>query len=363
MCVYLEGDRIAGLSASPDDLPEADECYDAGGRMVMPGFIDIHFHGAVGYDVTDGSTEGIAAIADAKLKEGATTICPATLTLPENSLAPALETVAEYMSAGTGAKVAGVHLEGPFINPDCTGAQNPDHVRAPDIEEIRRLQKICPVAIVSFAPEMLDAKGHGFIEQLVDEGICPSCGHTAAEYDDVKAAMASGLRSLTHFCNQMSKLHHREIGCVGAGLLEDDLNVEIICDTIHLCPDMISLVFRHKPLNRITLITDAMRASGLEDGEYDLGGLAVKVADNAARLVSNGALAGSVLTMNEALKNVHSVTGIPLSDLVTTTSLNQASLLGLEKLGRIEQGWQADLTVLNDDFSVETVFVDGHKKL
>ena len=359
--VLVEGRKIAGVYPAGQKAPGADSVFDAGGAMLAPGFIDIHFHGAVGYDNTDGTVEAIERIAEAKLRDGVTTICPTTLTLPEEQLADSLRAVAAYAAKPTFAKVAGVHLEGPYINCTCTGAQNPAFVRPPDIEEVRRLHAIHPVAIVSFAVE--EPGGIEFARQLAEAGIVGSCGHTAASYEQLAAAKDAGLRHLTHFCNQMTKLHHREIGCVGGGLLDDDLTVEMICDKIHLCPDMIRLAFKVKSPDRIVLITDSMSATGLEDGDYSLGGLAVVVKDGAARLASDGALAGSTLHLNVAFRNVAEVTGLPLSRLVRATSLNQAASLRLPGLGKVEAGYTADLVLLDDGFAVQAVFVDGQRKV
>jgi N-acetylglucosamine-6-phosphate deacetylase len=359
--VLLEGDKIAGVYAAGAEAPAADSVFDAAGAMLMPGFIDIHYHGAVGYDNTDGSVEAVARIAEAKLRDGVTTVCPTTLTLPEEQLAASLRAVAEYAANPTFAKVAGVHLEGPYINCQCTGAQNPAYVRPPDIEEVKRLNAICKVAIVTFAVEV--EGGIEFAKRLADEGIVASCGHTAATYEQLSAAKAAGLTHLTHFCNQMTKLHHREVGCVGGGLLDDDLIIEMICDKIHLAPDMIRLAFKVKPAETIALITDSMSATGLEDGDYSLGGLAVVVSEGAARLKSDGALAGSTLQINTALKNVHEVTGLPLSRIVQTTSLNQATSLGLDGLGKVEAGYTADLALLDGDFQVTAAFVDGQRRI
>jgi len=359
--VLLEGDKIAGVYAAGQDVPSAGTVFDAAGAMLMPGFIDIHFHGAVGYDNTDGTVEAIERIAEARLRDGVTSMCPTTLTLPEEQLATSLRAVAKYAANPAFAKIAGIHLEGPYINCECTGAQNPAYVRPPSIDEVMRLNAICPVAIVSFAVEV--EGGIEFARQLADAGIVASCGHTAATYEQLAAAKAQGLTHLTHFCNQMTKLHHREIGCVGGGLLDDDLVIEMICDKIHLSPDMIRLAFKVKTPDKIALITDSMVATGLEDGDYSLGGLAVEVKDGAARLKSNGALAGSTLQLNTALKNVAEVTGLPLSRLVRATSLNQATSLGLAGLGKIETGYNADLVLLGDDFAVQATFVDGQRKV
>ena len=356
--ILLETGMIRKIFAQGAALPTADQVIDVNGAMTMPGFIDVHCHGKSGVDFCDAEDSAIETIGIDKLKEGVTSYLPTTLTLPEELLVQALKTAASYTARGVkGCKLPGVHLEGPFINPKCLGAQNPDYVREPDIEMVRRLAKIYPVKKVSYAVEM--PHGAEFAAELIAEGILPSCAHSGAKYSDFMAAYKHGLHALTHFCNQMTALHHRDIGLVGAGLLHQDVYVEMICDKLHLCPDMIKLVFSQKDLNHILLITDAMRAAGMPDGESSLGGLAVIVKDGAARLASNGALAGSTLQICDALRNVYEITGLPLEQLVRTTSLNQANSLGLEKVGRLVPGYCADIVVLDEHFKVKKTFVDG----
>ena len=355
--IAVKDGRIVKVFQSGEELPEAEFVYDAEGNMAMPGFIDIHFHGAGGFDVCDGTIESIENIARIKLTEGCTTICPTTLTLPEEVLTKSMEAVAEYKKDEKYSKVAGVHLEGPYVNVKAAGAQNPDYVRLPDIEEVKRLNAISNVSIVSYAVEQEGAVE--FTRELRELDIIPSCGHSKATYADFTAAKEAGLMHLTHFCNQMTPVHHREIGLVGAGLIDEDIVIEMISDKIHLCPDMINLVFKAKQGKGIALITDALAASGLEDGEYDLGGLGIRVADGAARLTSNNALAGSTLKYYNALKNVYEVTGLPLTTLVKSTSLNQAQNLGIADLGKLEAGYIADIVILDKDFVPVDVFVSG----
>lgn len=359
--VLLDGKLVAGVYADGETLPAADKLVDAGGKMAAPGFIDLHCHGRSGFDFTDADQAGMNTIGVDKLREGVTTLLPTTLTLPKEQLVRTMQTVAEYIRGGVkGAKVAGVHLEGPYINGKCCGAQNPAFVRRPDIDEVRRLDAIAKVAKVSFAIEA--DGGCAFVRELLAAGITPSCAHSAATYGEFRQANALGLRNLSHFCNQMAPLHHRDIGLVGAGLLHDEVFVELICDKVHISPAMISLAFKIKGPEKIMLITDAMCAAGLKDGEYNLGGLPVIVKDGAARLASNGALAGSTLLFYHGLKNIREITGMPLKELIKTTSWNQARSLGLEKLGRIEPGFQADILLLNADFVPEKVWVDGEER-
>ena len=356
--VLIADGVIKQIFASGDELPAAGEVVDIAGKMLVPGFIDVHTHGRSGYEFTDGDLEHLKTMCKDKLSEGVTSWLPTTLTLGNEALAKALANAAGYTASGAvGAKVPGVHLEGPYINEKCLGAQNPAFVRKPDIEEVKALDKIHKVLKVSYAVEV--EGGSTFASELLANNITPSCVHSQATYKEFLAAYDHGLRNLSHFCNQMTALHHRDIGLVGAGLKHSEVYIEMICDKIHLCSDMIKLIFQLKDINHILLITDACQAAGMPDGEYEIGGLPLILKDGAARLASNGALAGSVLVMNKALKNVYEITGLPLSQLIKTTSFNQACSLGLDKVGKIEPGYCADLTVLDDEFEVCKVWVDG----
>ena len=341
-----------------------DEVVDVRGKYVVPGFIDVHLHGASGYDVCDATPEAISAIAEAKLAEGCTTFLPTTLTIDGKTLKAAARAVAAYMKDQRFSKVPGLHLEGPFINPTCCGAQNPAFVRKPSIREVMGIAAIAPVKLVSFAPEMKG--GTEFAAACVANGIVPSCGHSGATFAQLRPAYEKGLRHMTHFCNQMTKLHHREIGLVGAGFLVDDLNTEIIGDRIHLCDDMLRLIFKLRDLAHIQLITDSLRCSHKADGyTFEMGGMKVQLKNGQARLVKEGNLAGSTLWINQGLKNLRDVTGLPLKDLVRTTSWNQAIELGLgRQLGKVEKGFVADLAVLDPKtFDVCAVFVDGEQRI
>ena len=352
--ILIEAGKIAGIFTA-SSLPAADRTVDAAGLTAMPGFVDVHCHGRNNFDFCDALVDGVNTIAREKLAEGVTTLLPTTLTLPEADLAATLKSVAAY--DGRGCKLPGFHLEGPFINPKCTGAQNPAFVRKPDVEEVKRLNAIYPVLKVSFAVE--EEGGDRLCEELRNLGITPSCVHSAANYSQFKAGYAKGLRNLSHFCNQMTPLHHRDIGLVGAGLLNDGVFIEFICDKLHISPDMIALVFKVKDAGHIQLISDAMRASGMPNGEYTLGGLPVIVQGGAARLKEGGALAGSTLQIMDALRNVAEITSLPLKELVKSTSFAQAQALGLPGIGKLEPGYQADIVLLTREFKVSKTLVDG----
>ena len=362
--VAIDKGKIKEVSAKKIAKDGFDTVVDVKGKYLVPGFIDVHLHGACGYDVCDATPEAITKIAEAKLAEGCTSFLPTTLTVANKTLKAVAKAVAVYKKDEAFAKVIGIHLEGPFINVKCCGAQNPAFVRAPSMKEVLGIDAISPVKLITYAPEQKN--GAAFAKECLARGIVPSCGHTGATLAEFLPAYDNGLRHLTHFCNQMTKLHHREIGIVGAGFLLDDLNTEVICDRIHLCDDMLRLVFWKRPLSSIQMITDSLRCSHCDDGyEFEMGGLKVALKGGEARLVEGGNLAGSTLWLNKGLKNLVEVTGLPLKDLIRVTSWNQAIELGLGKqLGKVEKGFVADLAVLDaKTFDVCAVFVNGEQRI
>jgi len=355
--MLIKNGRIVSVTEADEATPDADEVIDAGGRLVMPGFFDIHCHGADGNDVCDNSLEAIRHIARRKLQEGVTTWLPTTLTQPQEKLEEIAGKCAQYMANPEFCRAPGLHVEGPFINKKNAGAQNPEFVRPPDFAELKRIHDIAPALIVSLAPDIEGADE--VIRKGAEIGITSSAAHTSSTAAQIFEAKKAGLKHLTHFCNAMTPVHHREIGVVGAGLVDDSLKLELICDKIHLCPDMLKLVFKLVPIERLMMITDSMAASWIGQGEVNLGGLAVIVKDGMAVLKEGGALAGSALLYNEGLKNVVDLTGLPLHQIVKATSWNQAQSLGLQGFGKLEPGFFADVVILNNDFSVWKTLVGG----
>ena len=353
-----QSETIVEIHNGSDSPPDGGKViFDGGGELhVFAGFIDIHTHGANGVDLSHAKDETVSIIAEAKLKEGVTTFFPTTWTASRERTLAMAKSAAVYQADQKFARTPYIHVEGPFLNPSQAGAQDPDEMRPPDADEIRALHEINPVALVSVAPELDGAIE--FIKEMKAMGIVTSAAHSAATYAEFKAAREAGLGHLTHFCNQMSGLHHREIGLVGGGFSDDDVMIEIICDTIHLVPEMIDLVFKRRSCNQMMLITDSIAASHLGDGVYPVNGTEITVKDGAARIPA-GNLAGSIVKFNEALRNTANITGIMLNELSKTTSANQARAIGMRDRGAIKQGLLADLTLLDGDFEVQATIVGG----
>ncbi|MGJ8673577.1 N-acetylglucosamine-6-phosphate deacetylase [Rubritalea sp.] len=358
--ILLKNGYISEVYQSGEPLPPADIIFDAKGHYAFPGFIDIHSHGADGCDVCDNKLDSLRHIAQRKLAEGVTTWLPTTLTQPQQRLLEIAEKCEQYRANQEFAKTPGIHLEGPYINVNKAGAQNPEFVRQPVLEEVEAIHAITPIRVLALAP--CQANACELIVAAKQLGILCSAAHTAATSAQIATAKQAGLSQLTHFGNAMSGLHHREIGTVGAGLLDDDLSLELICDGIHLAPEFIQLIFKVKSIDRIQLITDSMAGSWIDNGNCTLGGLEVTVKNKVARLKNSGALAGSTLTFNQGFKRAAEITGLPFTQLVKTTSLNQARALGLTNHGKIEQGHTADIAILDKDFHPTATFVDGEQR-
>jgi N-acetylglucosamine-6-phosphate deacetylase len=283
------------------------------------------------------------------------------MTQSKENITNALSAVKEFIAsdAKDGAKLLGVHLEGPFISEKHVGAQPEEFLAVPDCEVFDNYYKASgdSIKIVSLAPEKQGADE--LISHLKSLGVRASAGHTDATFDQIEKALTLGLSSITHTYNAQKGVHHREVGTVGAGMLLDQLYTEAICDLIHLSVPAIKLLLKNKPKDKFILITDSMRAKHLPDGISELGGQKVIVKGGEARL-ENGALAGSVLKMNDAVKNLVKHCGVKLEDAINFATINPATHLGVsDKIGSIKEGKIADFVVLDEDFSVTTTVVDG----
>lgn len=367
--VYAEGKGIIRTSVYFDDKIRQIGGYVAGAEeielpenaVVLPGFIDEHIHGAGGSDAMDGNTKDLAIIAETVAKEGTTSFLATTMTQSKENILKAMRAVKEYREAAgeQGARIAGVHLEGPFIAAAHKGAQPLEYVAAPDAKTFDEYNAACgnAIKIITLAPETDGALD--FIRHIVAQGTVVSIGHTGAKYAEVKAAMEAGATNVTHTYNAQSPLHHREIGVVGSALLLEDLYCELICDTIHVSVPAMQLLVKNKRADKLALITDAMRAKGLADGVSELGGQTVYVKGGEARL-ADGTLAGSVLRMNRALQNMVEKVGVPFTQAVDYCTINPARTLKIEnEAGSIAEGKRADFAVLNDKFDVLYTVRDG----
>lgn len=358
--IHLAGGRIDSVQPVSARAEEKAAGFDCRGRIVLPGFIDVHVHGADGADVMDASPAALDKIAAFKARHGVTGFYATTMTASPAATLAAVRAVNDYAgqhSPAPGARILGIHLEGPFISPHFPGAQNPNDIRPPDPAEFRQLVDSGPVAMITLAPEVEGASE--VIAVAGDRGVVAVLGHTNATYEECVAAVAQGVAQATHTYNAMSGLHHRRPGTLGAVLRLDALHAQLIADNIHVHPAAMEILARCKGPDRLILITDAMRAAGLPDGHYELGGLPVTVTEGQCRL-EDGTLAGSVLTMERALANFMAATGWSAAQAWPCTSRTPARALGIaDRFGTLAPGTAADMVVLEDDLSVAATIVGG----
>jgi len=354
-----EGERITALGSSAQPLPPGPDgaTHDLAGCYVVPGFVDMHVHGGGGGAFSSGRIDEARNAVAFHLSRGTTTIMASTVT----GALPDLERyVAELAELVEDEVLAGVHLEGPFIARSRCGAHDPNLLRDPEPATVQRLVKAGrgAVRMVTLAPEL----EHGIeaTALLADAGVIAAIGHTDATYAEADHAIASGARVATHVFNAMRPVHHREPGPVTAALEQDEVFVEVVNDGMHVHPSVVSLVFSAAGAHRVALITDAMEAAGSADGRYPLGPLTVEVSGGAVRVAGTDTLAGSTLTMDNALRNTVLSVGVPIEQAAVSASLTPARALGLEdRIGTLEPGKYADLVVLDDDLRVVAVMRRG----
>ncbi len=349
--IYIENGLFAE-NASADEVIDGEGCY------AIPGLIDIHFHGCMGHDFCDGTHEAIKAIAEHEASIGVTSICPATMTLPIEELEDIPSTAASYDNA-SGAHLVGVNMEGPFISFSKKGAQNEKYIIPCEESVYRRFQNAANglVKFIAVAPEMCDTKD--FIHAVKDE-VTVSLAHTNADYDAAKAAYDNGASHAVHLYNAMPAFTHRAPGVIGAARDTKNCMVELICDGVHIHPSVVRATFEMFGSDRIVMISDSMRATGMPDGRYTLGGLEVDVTGNRAVLVSDGALAGSATNLMDCLRTAVKEMDIPLEKAVACTTINPAKALKIEdKYGSISNGKIANLVLLDKDLNLKKVIING----
>jgi N-acetylglucosamine-6-phosphate deacetylase len=357
--VVFEHGKITSVGSQSDvKTPKEARLIDASGKIVAPGFIDVHIHGGKGRDIMEGSYEAINEIAKFAASHGTTAFLPTTVSAPRDDLLKAVRAVKTAMERGTqGAEVLGVHLEGPYINPEKHGAHDAEHVRPSSPEEIKELLEAAnrTVKIVTLAPEVNGSEE--LIKELVKLGIVVSVGHSNATYQEAIEAMKLGVTHAAHTFNGMRSFHHREPGIVGAVLVHDELTAELISDNIHMHPIAMKLLARTKGTDKVVLVTDAIQAAGMPDGKYKLGKQKVIVKKGVCKLES-GELAGSTLTMNEAVRNTMKSVGIPLTTAIKMATINPAVAISVNKSkGSLEPGKDADIVIIDDKVNVYMTIV------
>ena len=366
--IYVEGKGIIKtnlaiengmIKAIGDDFDTADFEELEEDKILIPGLVDEHIHGAGGADAMNGKMEDLMTIAKYQAMDGTTSFNFTTMTMKKDIILKALKTIAEYMSEDRdGARVMGIHLEGPFICEAFCGAQNPGDILPLNVDDLNNFIKAShdhiKIITACYKP------GHeDFAKVLSDHDIMASLGHTDDTSEEAFDAFNHGFKTATHTYNAMKGIHHREIGTLGAVMLDDSVKCELIADLHHVSPGAIKLLYKNKGKNRIILITDSMEAKGLPDGMYQLGGNPVVVKDGTARL-ENGTLAGSILHLNDGVKNIKDVLGISLEEAIDMASINPARNMHLDhEIGSIKEGKRADFAIIDKDVRVYETIRDG----
>lgn len=351
--IHIKDEKIISVG-DMKFVPEDDHIIDAKGQNVLPGFIDQHSHGANGADNMDATEEAVSTIAKFLPKEGTTSYLATTMTQSVENINKALHEIVKYQENKNlpgEAEILGIHLEGPFISKKRIGAQNPAYVQVPTKEAFDVFWKESKeqIKIITYAPEEAEA---GFTSYLREKNVIPSAGHTDAYYDEIVNEIPEGLCNLTHFHNAMTPHHHRDSGAVTAGFMHEALKAEMIVDGIHLAPSVVNATVKIKGADNVIIITDSMRAKGLEDGEYDLGGQMVIKKGKECR-IDTGSLAGSVAEMDFCVRNMQEFTNASMADLVKMSSSNTAKHLQVfDRKGSLTAGKDADIVIVNDNIEV-----------
>ena len=356
--VLFEGGAI--LDVSPDDslLEDADEAHDLPDSLLVPGFVDAQVNGAFGVDVAS-EPHRVSDLSEALLVTGTTAYLPTVISSPQSLYEEVLPEISKVTGERRGAEVLGVHLEGPFISLEKRGAHAAAHVVPPDAELLGRLLDLGPVRMITGAPELEGARE--VMGLAVRRGVAVSAGHSDAPFEVAYEAFDGWASGVTHLFNAMSAMHHREPGLPGAAFAHPRVVCGLIADGLHVHPEIIGLAFRMLGPDRVSLVTDSIAAAGMGDGEYRLATRTVYMDGGVPRLAT-GAIAGSVLTMNEAFRNALAFTGCTVPEAARMTSTAPARLIGEgRRKGRITPGYDADVTALAPDLSVEAVWRCGEK--
>jgi N-acetylglucosamine-6-phosphate deacetylase len=356
--VWISEGKIMKIDTEDLSIPEGDyEQLDGGGHLLVPGMIDVHIHGANGFDMMDGTEKSIQEVSSACASSGCTSFLATSVSSTLEDLLEMIRSVKRVIGHEVGAKIAGIHLEGPYLNPKRKGMQNEKYLRHPNLEEMQLIFQEAGslIKMVTIAPEL--PGGMELISFLKEKGVVIAIAHSDATYEEAKLAFASGASHVTHCFNGMRPIHHRDPGVIVAAFEEKHVSLQAIVDNVHLHPAIIRLMHTLKGPEGMVLITDALQAMGLGDGNYIFGGHHVTVSEGIARL-EDGTLASSTVTMNEALRYTVE-TGIPLIDAIKMASTTPANILALQQKGAITAGFDADLVLLDDEFKVLWTMVEG----
>ncbi|OAB42657.1 N-acetylglucosamine-6-phosphate deacetylase [Paenibacillus glacialis] len=356
--VWISEGKIMRIDTGDLPILEGDhELIDARGHLLVPGMIDVHIHGANGLDMMDGTEESIQEVSRACASTGCTSFLATSVSSTMEDLLEMIRSVKRVMGQEVGAKIAGIHLEGPYLNPKRKGMQNEKYLRHPNLEEMKIIFQEAGslIKMVTIAPELPGAMD--LISFLKEQGVVISIAHSDATYEEAKQAFTAGASHVTHCFNGMRPIHHRDPGLIVAAFEEKHVSLQAIVDNVHLHPAIIRLMHSIKGPEGMVLITDALQAMGMGDGNYIFGGHHVTVEGGIARL-EDGTLASSTVTMNEALRYTVE-TGISLIDAVQMASTTPANILGFQQKGEISSGFDADLVLLDDEFQVLWTMVGG----
>ncbi len=361
--LLTEGKKIVAVGRKKDvSIPAGYKVLEFDGAMLTPGFIDLLVHGGGGYGFADMSVEAVEHISQHFFRHGTTGLLAALYSKTEKDMVADVKRIAEFCQHSKGSKnVWGMHLEGPFINRDLHGAMKPEYLWMPSVDGWRQLHDASNgyIRLMTIAPELPGADE--VMRAAARDGVVLSIGHSSANYQEILTAIDNGAAQITHIFNAMKPFHHREPGVALGALLHNELKVELIADGIHVHPAVMKLIYKIKGDGGILLITDAIRASGMPNGEYTFMDQAIHVKNGKAYL-PNGTLAGSTLTMEQAVKNMVTMVDVPITDAVRMASLNGAKVLGLEQKGIINVGKDADLVVLDNNFEVLLTLYEGSVK-
>ncbi|HEX8859647.1 MAG TPA: N-acetylglucosamine-6-phosphate deacetylase, partial [Actinomycetes bacterium] len=367
--VEAVGPGAPGSNGAPrSDGPAADGAarldgapvHDLDGAWLVPGFVDLHVHGGGGAWLSSTDPAEVGRVVDFHLGHGTTSLLASLATSPLDAMTASARALAAAAGGPLAPALAGIHLEGPFLSRERSGAQDPEAIRDPDPAAMERLLEACGgwARTVTVAPER--PGGLALVRQIARSGAVPAIGHTQAGYEEASAAVDAGVRVSTHLFNAMPGLHHRDLGTVGAALSRDEVVCELVNDGVHLRPEVVRLVFQAADAGRVALVTDAIAAAGMADGDYDFGRVPLRVRDGVARLVDGRTIAGSTLTMDAALRRAVLEVGIPIQEAVAAASTTPARVIGIaERTGSIEPGKAADLVVLDGGLEVVAVLAGG----